>query len=115
MNDHLTMNRPLAGLIIALPDACQCGATLVEIEVGCGPHRAGLRCLCGRHRGWMSGTLHDFLTAIVAHFSRPANSIVIRNKTNSEICADAQTATPLGAGEVSVSMHPAMKDDRHEL
>ena len=101
MNDHITMNTPLAGLRVLLPDECTCGATLVEIEPGRGSHRVGLRCGCGHHRGWISARSHEFLTSVVALFGRPVDPIVVRNVPNSEICADAQTATPLGAGEVS--------------
>jgi hypothetical protein len=68
----------LLGLPVHLADTCRCGATLASIEAGRGPHHAGLRCACGRHRGWISGVTHKFLTETVKRFGRPTQPIQIR-------------------------------------
>jgi hypothetical protein len=68
----------LLGLPVHLADTCRCGETLASIEAGHGPHHAGLRCACGRHRGWVSGVTHTFLTETVKRFGRPTEPIRIR-------------------------------------
>jgi hypothetical protein len=74
----------LTGLAVRLPhDPCRCGADLVEIGPGNGPHSAALECLvCGGHRGWLSHTTHKFLTEIVNNFGRPETPIVIQRGTS---------------------------------
>ena len=68
----------LLGLAVELPDHCHCGSTLAAIEAGVGPHCAGLRCACGRHRGWLATAAHKFLTETVRRFGRPTEPIQIR-------------------------------------
>jgi len=68
----------LLGLAVELPNLCHCGSILAAIEAGVGPHRAGLRCACGRHRGWVSTAAHKFLTETVKRFGRPTEPIGIR-------------------------------------
>jgi hypothetical protein len=68
----------LLGLTVQLPDLCRCGSSLASIEAGRGPHHAGLRCACGRHRGWVSGASHKFLTEAVKRFGRFTEPIQIR-------------------------------------
>jgi len=68
----------LLGLPVQLPDLCYCGSTLATIEAGVGSHRAGLRCACGRHRGWLATAAHKFLTETVRRFGRPTEPIQIR-------------------------------------
>jgi hypothetical protein len=68
----------LLGLPVQLPDLCYCGSTLAAIEPGVGSHRAGLRCACGRHRGWLATAAHKFLTETVKRFGRPTEPIQIR-------------------------------------
>jgi hypothetical protein len=68
----------LIGLPVQLPDPCRCGSTMAAIDVGCVAHRAGLRCACGRHRGWVSGVSHKFVTETVKRFGRPTQPIQIR-------------------------------------
>jgi hypothetical protein len=80
----------LFGLLIRLPDLCHCGSTLVAIEPGRGPHLAGLRCACGRHRGWVSGHSHKFLTETVRRFGRPTQPMGIR-------ASQARMTAPSGA------------------
>src|SRR5262245_54799640 len=80
----------LFGLSVQLPDLCRCGSTLASIEAGRGPHCAGLRCACGRHRGWVSGASHKFLTETVRRFGRPAQPIRIR-------ASQARMTAPPGA------------------
>jgi hypothetical protein len=67
------------GLLVRLPDACKCGHTIALIGKGRGLHRASLHChSCGRFRGWVSKTSHDFLTGIIKSFGCPTEPIVIR-------------------------------------
>jgi hypothetical protein len=74
---------PRAGLAVQLPSPCRCGAGSAEIELGRGPHLAGLRCIaCGKHRGWMSREAHRFIVEVVKKFGRPSSPIVIRTNTN---------------------------------
>lgn len=68
----------LVGLPVKLPDRCHCGSTLASIKAGVGPHCAGLRCACGRHRGWMSAAAYNFLIETVKRFGRPTEPIQIR-------------------------------------
>jgi hypothetical protein len=68
----------LLGLPVQLPDCCHCGSRLVAIEAGVGPHCAGLRCACGRHRGWVATAAYKFLTETVKRFGRPTEPIRIR-------------------------------------
>ena len=68
----------LLGLPVELPDLCHCGSILAAIEAGAGPHHAGLRCACGRHRGWVSTAAYNFLTETVKWFGRPTEPIQIR-------------------------------------
>jgi hypothetical protein len=71
---------PLIGLAVRLPhDPCRCGTNVAEIGPGKGPHLASLSCrACGAHRGWISHTTHEFLTAIVNKFGCPETPIVIQ-------------------------------------
>jgi hypothetical protein len=68
----------LIGLRVELPDLCRCSSQLAVIEAGRGPHLAGLRCACGRHRGWVSGVSYKFLTEAVKRFGRLTEPIRIR-------------------------------------
>ena len=68
----------LLGLTVELPDLCHCGSTLAVIEADVGPDRAGLRCACGRHRGWISTAAHKFITETGKRFGRPTEPIGIR-------------------------------------
>lgn len=82
----------LLGLAVQLPDLCHCGSTLAAIEAGVGPHRAGLRCACGRHRGWLATEAHKFLTEMVKRFGCPTEPIRIR-------VPKTRMTAPLGADE----------------
>jgi len=68
----------LVGLRVWLPRACQCGSIFAVIEGGHGPDRAGLRCACHRHRGWISGETLPFLRNVVGLFGQPTVPIEIR-------------------------------------
>lgn len=80
----------LFGLHVELPDLCSCGSRFAVIEGGHGPHHVGLRCACERHRGWVSGASHEFLTETVKRFGRPIKPIQIR-------ALQARMPAPLGA------------------
>jgi hypothetical protein len=74
---------PLFGLTVQLSSSCTCGTVSAKIEVGCGPHLAGLRCsACGVHRGWLSREAHRFVAEVAKKFGRPSSPIVIRTNTN---------------------------------
>src|SRR5262245_49516849 len=70
--------RSLVGLRVWLPKACRCGSIFAVIEAGHGPDRAGLRCACHRHRGWISGETLPFLRNVVSLFGQPTVPIEIR-------------------------------------
>jgi hypothetical protein len=68
----------LLGLEVKLPDKCpSCERHVALIEPGRGPHKAALRCVCGRHRGWVSNASFAFLQKIVETFGRPDTPIAI--------------------------------------
>lgn len=89
---------PLLGLRVWLPQACRCGAVFAVIEAGDGPHHAGLRCACRRHRGWISGETPKFLRDVVSRFGRPTEPIEIRAPTV-RITAPVHDAEPATASE----------------
>jgi hypothetical protein len=75
-----------------------CGETAVVVGAGAGPHVAALRCLCcGRHRGWLSKTVADFLMDLVVRFGRPTAPVTIRN---------SELAAASGAAVVETSTRP---------
>jgi hypothetical protein len=68
----------LLGIEVKLPDKCpSCERTVALIEPGRGPHKAALRCVCGRHRGWVSSVSFAFVQKIVETFGRPETLIAI--------------------------------------
>jgi hypothetical protein len=86
----------LFGLHVELPDLCCCGSRLAVIEAGRGPHHAGLRCACGRHRGWVSGASHKVLTEAVKRFGRFTEPTRIR-------ALQARMTAPPGADAAYIS------------
>jgi hypothetical protein len=57
---------PLMGLAVDLQQACKCGAYVVVIGAGKGPHLASLRCeACDEHRGWLSKQTHSFISETI--------------------------------------------------
>jgi hypothetical protein len=86
----------LLGMPAQLPDPCRCGSMLAAIEAGVGLHCAGLRCACGRHRGWVSGASHKFLTETVKRFGRPTKPVQIR-------APQARMTAPSGADAAWIS------------
>lgn len=68
----------LLGLEVKLPDKCpSCERKIALIGPGVAMHKAALRCVCGRHRGWVSNTSFSFLQRIVETFGRPDTPIAI--------------------------------------
>jgi hypothetical protein len=68
----------LLGLEVKLPDKCpSCEGAVALIGTGSGPHKAALRCGCGKHRGWVSNVSYAFLQKIVETFGRPTTPIAI--------------------------------------
>jgi hypothetical protein len=78
----------LVGLSVQLPNTCLCGSTIATIKAGNGLHPADLRCVCGRHRGWLSANTYEFLVRVVDRFGRPTVPIEIRHSANG--CAAEQ-------------------------
>jgi len=75
----------LAGLRVRLERTVDtpcvtCGETIVVIGEGAGPHAASLRCAgCDRHRGWLPGTIANFLSKSVRLFGVPDEPFLIRD------------------------------------
>src|SRR5262245_59849332 len=78
INFEAELAESLVGLLVLLLKACQCGSIFAVIEGGHGPDRAGLRCACHRHRGWISGEMLQFLRNVVSLFGQPTKPIKIR-------------------------------------
>ena len=72
----------LVGLYVQLPNTCLCCSTIATIKPGNGLHPADLRCICGRHRGWLSVTTYEWLVQVVDRFGRPSAPIDIRISAN---------------------------------
>jgi hypothetical protein len=68
----------LIGLEVKLPDKCRYERAVALIGPGSGPHKAALRCGCGKHRGWVSNASFAFLQKIVETFGRPTTPIAIQ-------------------------------------
>jgi hypothetical protein len=80
----------LLDLEVKLPDKCPiCERKNALIGPGVGMHKAALRCVCGRHRGWVSNASFAFLQKIVETFGRPETPIAIQRGS-----ALAQIAKP---------------------
>jgi hypothetical protein len=70
---------PLIGLVIDLQDPCKCGAYVVVIRPGKGPHIAELRCeACDHHRGWLSQQTAGFINKTIEQFGRLTDPIKVR-------------------------------------
>ena len=77
-----------------------CGQTVVVVGNAAGPHVASLHCAsCGRHRGWLSEAIAEFLVATISRFGRPTETIKIRNPNSRK----ANATAPLGAPAVAMS------------
>jgi len=69
----------LSGLVVNMPRACNCGSSVMKAGPGRGAHLASLRCAaCGRHCGWISTPVANFLLDIIARFGRPTKPIEVR-------------------------------------
>jgi len=93
----------LVGLRVWLPKACRCGSIFAVIEAGCGPDRAGLRCACHQHRGWISGETLQFLRDVVLRFGQPTKPIEIR-----------VPASRIAAPKPPQNLKMKWKENRHE-
>ena len=87
----------MLGLPVRLPDLCRCGDDTVVIEAGRAMHEAGLRCACGRHRGWVSQVSFEFIAEIVRLHGRPTQPIEIRVKARTAAPSGADAAQPVTA------------------
>ena len=88
----------LVGLVMNYDDTpCkECGGVAVVIGEPKGPHANSLHCqICGRHRGWLSKTVADFLTETINRFGSPKELVKIRTP------AGLRAAAPSDASAVS--------------
>jgi hypothetical protein len=74
----------LLGLVMITEERpCPCGERKVVIDASAGPHYGSLICtVCERHRGWLSGPTHSFITNIIDSVGRPTEPIVARFKNS---------------------------------
>ena len=85
----------LVGLRIFMPTPCpRCSGVAATTGAGRGPRCASLMCGCGRHLGWMSANSFTFITAIVRHFGRPTEPIVVRNRNQLPVLASTPAEIP---------------------
>jgi hypothetical protein len=75
-----------------------CGSTVAVINQADGPHFGKLTCdSCGVHRGWLSKSTADWITAVINKFGAPTTPIVLRrhpvpcNRTEKRRTIPAQT------------------------
>ena len=74
-------DNPLIGLVVDLQQQCKCGAYVVVVGAGKGPHLASLRCeACDEHRGWLSQQTHSFISETIKQFGRPTEPIKVRRR-----------------------------------
>jgi hypothetical protein len=65
---------------------CTCGGTFVVIGEAAGPHAASLRCAgCDQHRGWLPGTITNFLSETVRLFGVPNEPFLIRDASQTQL------------------------------
>ena len=71
---------PLIGLEVVIPprECPSCHSQTFVIGHGCGPHKASMKCTCGKHCGWVSTESFDFISKTVRLFGRPTEPIVVR-------------------------------------
>jgi hypothetical protein len=91
MDSQLEMFAPVTvsstsvlGLMVVLEERpCSCGELKVTIGASAGPHHGALVCTaCERHRGWLSGETHRFITDVIDNVGRPTEPIVARFKNS---------------------------------
>ena len=74
-------DNPLIGLVVDLQQPCKCGAYVVVIGAGKGPHLASLRCeACDAHRGWLSQQTHNFISKTIEQKGRVAEPIKVQRR-----------------------------------
>jgi hypothetical protein len=60
-----------------------CHANIAIIHPGKGGHAGELRCAtCGRHRGWASKAMIDFITETARRFGAPAEPLIWRQQNH---------------------------------
>jgi hypothetical protein len=79
LEDTSPCDDPLIGLVVDLQDPCKCGAYVVVIGYGKGPHLASLRCeACDRHRGWPSKHTHNFISESIKQSGHSTEPIKVQ-------------------------------------
>jgi hypothetical protein len=70
---------PLIGLVVELQDPCKCGAFVVVVGPGKGPHLGSLRCsACDGHRGWLARQTRNFISESIKQSGRSADPIKVQ-------------------------------------
>jgi hypothetical protein len=73
----------IIGLAVHVDRHCCCGATIVVIIPGKGPHLAELQCReCDQVRQWLSRTVCEFLIELVGTFGRLPEPIHVFQQVN---------------------------------
>ena len=71
----------IVGLQLRLSSPCHCGCTIVVVGSAQGPHSAAITCAeCRQHRGWLSRTEFERITAFISKSGRPTEPIDIRGR-----------------------------------
>ena len=82
LEDTAPSDSPLIGLVVDLQDPCKCGACVVVIGPGKGPHLASLRCeACDAHRGWLSQQTYSFVNETIKQFGRTTDPVKVPRRT----------------------------------
>jgi hypothetical protein len=56
-----------------------CCNNIYVISAGKGPHAGALHCAdCGQHRGWLSKSTAQWVTAVIAKFGAPTGPVLVR-------------------------------------
>src|SRR5262245_57272919 len=85
----------ILGLTLRLPDPCECGCTSALIGPGSGTHPASLICdLCQAHRAWVSHSVHEFISKVIANFGRLTAPITVRRRRQASSSFEGTSREP---------------------
>ncbi len=73
---------PLIGLTVNVEHfQDRCCENVARIVEGKGPHFGELRCAkCGKHRGWLSREIANFILTVINKWGAPSTPIVLRRR-----------------------------------
>jgi hypothetical protein len=85
----------IVGLTAVLPRPCGCGSCEVTIGASSGPHFGSYICTnCHRHRAWMSGVVHAFISGIIEPTGkRPEEPIQVKFTNSRSMSVDDHPTT----------------------